>query len=95
MPTHPRGRHLLDLDTPGAPEGLTYARRVLGDLRALKDEGISLVAIAREADLAHGTVWAAYLKPPRGCRIDILDALDGAIRRIRRNIEESANNPAG
>lgn len=95
MARTPRGSSPLALDGPSVSEGMAYARRVLGDLRALKDAGVPLTVFARETGLSHATVWWAWKAPPRATRIDTLDLLDGAIRRIRRNIEESANNPTG
>jgi len=95
MATRPRGSVLLDLDGPCVSEGMAYARRVLGELRALKDAGVPLPVIAAESGLSRITLWYAWKRPPRATRIDSLEAIEGACARIRAQIEQSRQNPVG
>lgn len=94
MARMPRGSFPLPLAGPGAPEGVTYARRVHGEVCALCGEGITYATVADRSGLTRQAVWEFVYRPCLGVRLLTLDRLASACASIRQELSESLPNSA-
>lgn len=90
----PRGSLPLPPDGPDAPEGVRYAQRVHGDLRALRAAGVTYSAIADRSGLTAQAVWEFGYRPGAGVRLWVIDRLASACASIRQELSESLPNSA-